>query len=99
MTARMGYTQGGRESQHTLQNTGPRRFLVIEQDIGTVDEQAAILAHLAERAPLGLAVHSGRKSLQGWFFCAGQSEDTLRKFMRYAIILGAPRFALPFVLR
>jgi hypothetical protein len=91
MSARTGHTQDGRESEHTLENTGPRRFLVIEQDAGTLDAQAAILAHLAERAPLAVAVHSGSKSLHGWFFCAGQCEDTLRSFMRHAVTLGADR--------
>ena len=91
MTSRTGLTQEGKVSGHTLENTGLRRFLVIEQDGGTVDEQAAVLLHLAERAPMALAVHSGRKSLHGWFFCAGQSEDTLHRFMRYAVILGADR--------
>jgi hypothetical protein len=91
MTARTGRTQDGKESEHTLENTGQRRFLVIEQDAGTVDEQAAILAHLAERAPLTLAVHSGSKSLHGWFFCAGQCEETLRLFMHHAVTLGADR--------
>ena len=45
--------------------------------------------HLAERAPLALAVHSGSKSLHGWFYCVGQSEERLRDFMRYAVMLGA----------
>jgi hypothetical protein len=91
MTSRKGRTQDGRQSEHTLENTGPRRFLVIEQDTGTVDEQAAVLLHLAERAPMALAVHSGNKSLHGWFYCAGQSEDRLRRFMNYAVSLGADR--------
>jgi hypothetical protein len=91
MSVRTGRTQDGKESEHSLENTGPRRFLVIEQDTGTVDEQGAILVHLAQRAPLALAVHSGSKSLHGWFFCAGQCEDTLRSFMRYAVTLGADR--------
>ncbi len=64
---------------------------MIEQDRGTVDEQAAILAHLAKHAPLALAVHSGSRSLHAWFFCAGQSENTLRGFMRCAVTLGADR--------
>ena len=91
MSSRTGRTLKGSESEHSLENTGPRRFLVIEQDAGTVDEQAAILVHLAQRAPLALAVHSGSKSLHGWFFCAGQCEDTLRSFMRAAVTLGADR--------
>jgi hypothetical protein len=38
MTSRTGRTQEGKVSEHALENTGPRRFLVIEQDTGTVDE-------------------------------------------------------------
>jgi hypothetical protein len=88
MSARTGHTQDGKESEHTLENTGQRRFLVIEQDRGSVDEQSAILLHLAARAPLALAVHSGSKSIHGWFYAAGQPEERLRPFMRYAVSLG-----------
>jgi hypothetical protein len=91
MTARTGRTQEGKQSAHTLENTGPRRFLVIEQDRGAIDEQAAVLLHLAARAPLALAVHSGSKSIHGWFYCAGQTEERLERFMRYAVSLGADR--------
>jgi hypothetical protein len=91
MTAKFGETKGGKKSQHTLSNTGPRRFLVIEQDNGSIDEQMAILAHLAKVAPLALVVHSGGKSLHGWFFCQGRSEETLRRFMNYAVSIGADR--------
>lgn len=89
MSARTGHTQDGNKSEHTLENTGPRRFLVIEQDCGSVDDQSAILLHLATRAPLALAVHSGSKSIHGWFFAAGQPEERLQAFMRYAVSLGA----------
>jgi hypothetical protein len=88
MTARVGLTQEGKQSAHALSITGPRRFLVIEQDGGTIDEQAAVLLQLAERAPLAVAVHSGSKSIHGWFYCVGQSEEKLRSFMRYAVSLG-----------
>jgi len=91
MTARIGRTQEGKESAHTLETTGPRRFLVVEQDCGTADEQAAVLLHLAERAPLAAAVHSGSKSIQGWFYCSGQPEEKLRRFMQYTVSLGADR--------
>jgi hypothetical protein len=91
MTARIGITQDEKESAHALSITGPRRFLVIEQDGGTIDEQAAVLLHLAGRAPLALAVHSGSKSIHGWFYCVGQSEEKLRRFMQYALSLGADR--------
>jgi hypothetical protein len=89
MTARIGLTQEGRESAHALSITGPRRFLVIEQDYGSIDDQAAILLHLAARAPLAIAVHSGGKSIHGWFYCAGQPEERLQGLMRYAVSLGA----------
>lgn len=89
MTVRYGQTQEGKQSEHCLENTGPRQFLVIEQDSGDADEQAAVLLHLAERAPLALAVHSGSKSFHGWFMAAGQPEDRLRRFMCYAVSLGA----------
>jgi hypothetical protein len=91
MTARIGRTQDGKESAHTLSITGPRRFLVIEQDGGTVDEQAAVLLHLAERAPLAVALHSGSKSIHGWFYCVEQPEEKLCGFIQYAVSLGADR--------
>lgn len=91
MTKRIGRTQDGKESAHTLESTGPRRFLVVEQDSGATDEQSAVLLHLAERAPLAVAVHSGSKSIHGWFYCFGQPEEKLRTFMRYAVSLGADR--------
>jgi hypothetical protein len=50
---------------------------------------AALLLHLAEKAPLALAVYSGGKSLHGWFYCAGVPEDKIFAFMRYALSLGA----------
>jgi hypothetical protein len=89
MTAQTGYTQEDKESEHSLESTGPRRFLVIEQDRGSIDEQSAILYHLAQRAPLAIAVHSGSKSLHGWFYCAGVAEEKVSRFFRYAVALGA----------
>jgi hypothetical protein len=89
MSALTGKTKDGRTSSHTLDNTGPRRFLVVEQDKGTADDQAGVLLHLATKAPLALAVHSGSKSIHGWFYCHGQPEERLRFFMRNAVEIGA----------
>jgi hypothetical protein len=89
MSAVEGVTKEGKPSRHTLSNTGPRRFLVVEFDKGTADNHSALLLHLATIGPLVLAVHSGNKSLHGWFYCAGQPEDRLYRFMRYAVSLGA----------
>ena len=47
MSALEGVTKEGKPSRHTLSNTGPRRFLVVEFDTGTPDEHAALLLHLA----------------------------------------------------
>lgn len=52
---------------------------------------AALLLHLAEKAPLALAVHSGGKSLHGWFHCASAPEERVWRFFRYAVSLGADR--------
>ncbi len=46
MSALTGKTQEGRTSARCLGNVGLRRFLVVEQDAGTLDEQAAALLHL-----------------------------------------------------
>jgi len=50
---------------------------------------AALLLHLAEKAPLAMAVYSGGKSLHGWFYCAGITEDKVSRFFHYAVSLGA----------
>lgn len=109
MSAQQGITASGNKSAHSLGNTGPRRFLVIEFDFDSSrsvaeteliaelrnegrdvpDLCAGLLLHLAERAPLALAVHSGGKSLHGWFYCVGQSEESLKRFMQRAVLLGA----------
>ncbi len=88
MSATTGLSKDGKESAHTLANTGPRRFLICEFDTGTPDEHAALLIHLAGYAPLVCAVHSGGKSLHGWFFVHGQPEEKVLKFFRYAVSLG-----------
>jgi hypothetical protein len=91
MTSETGLTQSGRESCHSLNNTGPRRFLIIEADRGSLDQQAAVIGHLGTYAPLAAVVFSGSKSLHGWFVCGRTSEDTLLKFMKHAVSLGADR--------
>lgn len=89
MLAPTGTAQDGHESPRCLDNTGPRRFLVVEFDSGDIDNQAARLLHLRTIAPLTLAVHSGGKSIHGWFYCEGVAEETLRHFMTRCVLLGA----------
>ena len=89
MKAKTGTAKAGHPSAHTLDNTGPRRFLVVEFDEGTFDKHAAVLWHLAGLAPLVLVVMSGNKSLHGWFWVDGCNEGKLRRFMEYATAHGA----------
>jgi hypothetical protein len=109
-----GINQDGILSARCLDNTGSRRFLVVEFDfnekardgvtdsewaplvrawkakgISVADACAALLYILAISAPLALVVHSGGKSLHGWFYCKGRTEAQLRPFMREAYRLGA----------
>lgn len=78
LTAPTGLTQEGKPSPRTLQNIGPRRFAVVEFDPSPdwprlpcepVDAMAAWLWKLHELTRrLACAVHSGGKSLHGWFY-------------------------------
>jgi hypothetical protein len=89
MSAVTGLTKDRKESKHTLANTGTRRFLICEFDTGTPDEHAALLLHLGTIAPLVCSVHSGGKSLHGWFYVEKSAPDKIEKFFRYAVSLGA----------
>lgn len=96
MRAMQGVTLEGNISCRTLDNVGDRRFLVVEFDLteplgdaSYQDASAALHLHLGQHAPLTLVVDSGGKSLHGWYYCAGQSEATVLRFMRYAVSLGA----------
>ena len=89
MTAVMGRNQEGEDTSRSLSNTGPRRFLVIENDVAGKEDQARILTHLAQFLPLVLVVDSAGKSLHGWYAVAGIPEPTLRVLMEYAVHLGA----------
>lgn len=96
MSARQGLNLDGEISNRCIDNTGPRRFLVIEQDkIDGVKiplhEQAAVLIHLASLWPLALVCHSGSKSLHGFFLVHGKPEEKIEGFFRYAVSLGADR--------
>lgn len=114
MRALTGKRKDGKPSVRCLDNTGPRRFLVVEFDFtgrgGSASEDALILARLAAEvpsrtapdlcaalllhligmgAPLALAVHSGGKSIHGWFPVHGRAEADLRCFFACACRLGA----------
>lgn len=89
MRAPWGVTSDGRESQRCMANTGPRQFLVVECDSSTEDTQARVLALIAQVLPLRMVVHSGGKSLHGWFAVGKVSEAILAKVFGIAVWLGA----------
>jgi hypothetical protein len=62
-----------------------------QQGLTIADACAAIVWHLHRYAPLVLAVHSGGKSVHGWFPCRGVEEDKLKPFMQYTVLVGADR--------
>jgi hypothetical protein len=89
MSRPTGLTKEGNTSARCLDNTGPRRYLVVEFDRIMPDKQAAVLLHLADRAPLAMVVSSGNKSLHGWFYTNGCNVVALDSFFTYAVQLGA----------
>lgn len=89
MSALYGRTLAGKVSKKSNNNTGPRRYQVVEFDSGTADEHATIARELGRFAPLVLCVHSGGKSLHSWFKVEAWDEDKQRQFFDYAVSLGA----------
>ena len=89
MSSIWGETQGGDRSQHTLSNTGPRKYLVVEFDAGEHAEHAAFLHNLHRIIPITMVVHSGNKSLHGWFHVEGMPETKQVSFFDEATQLGA----------
>ena len=98
MSARYGVPRsGGRRSARTLDNTGPRKYLVIEcdftpeqaADIGRTTQEAclAVISHLSAYEDLVCVVDSAGKSVHGWFVARGEPIS----FMQYAVALGADK--------
>jgi hypothetical protein len=59
------------------------------EGISLLDAQAALLWHLSQYESLVMVIHSGSKSLHGWFLALGRPEEELLDFMRLAVRLGA----------
>jgi hypothetical protein len=96
--ARSGHTQAGKPSSRCKEMFPVRRYVVIELDPPATDDperkshyfdvQSSILHHLAHRAPLAMVVHSGGKSLHGWFTASRRERDN-EGLIDYAVLLGA----------
>jgi hypothetical protein len=102
MTSHFGLTMNGKNSAHSLANTGERNYLVIECDynadevrqlanwgVSAIDAGAAVLGWLLHYLPLAVATWSGGKSIHGWFAVRGVSDEFLARFWRVAFALGA----------
>lgn len=85
MNARTGITATGKTSEHTLENTGERRFIVVDLDEPPPHEHATILWKLAEFREPALVLSTGGKGLHAWFPVADDDET----FWNYAVVLGA----------
>jgi hypothetical protein len=102
MAAKYGKNKDGRYTDRCLDNTGPRRWLVIEFDPGEtkkelmceLNKQAMLHWYLKTSAKalrwptLKLVIFSGGKSLHGWYGPV-DDEDLARELMAYAVMLGA----------
>ena len=89
MSSIWGVSQGGKRSQHTLDNTGPRKYLVVEFDKGEHADHAAFLHNLHRIIPITMVVHSGNKSLHGWFHVEDMPETKQIGFFNEATKVGA----------
>lgn len=91
MSALTGRTQDGKVSAHTLANTGPRRYFVVDQDAGSIAHQVQVILYLRQFAPLVMVLHSGGKSLHAWFNTERNGPAAADSFMRLAVSLGADK--------
>jgi hypothetical protein len=104
MLAKVGKTQDGKASAHTLEATGRRVYQIIEFDFQAdhpltaewttagftvADACAALRLHLARLQPLACVTSSGGKSLHGWYLVHALGELAQRAFMADAVRLGA----------
>lgn len=62
-----------------------------EKDVAVWDLCASLHLHLSAYRRLAMVVHSGGKSLHGWYPCDDQTDSDLLGFMQYAVSLGADR--------
>jgi hypothetical protein len=77
-------------------NMGKSLYQVIEFDQDSLEDQWKLLWKLDEELPLGMVVHSGHKSLHGWFPCFHLGRREIRSFVRLATELGAdPMLRIP----
>ena len=91
MRAKWGINKKGEKSKRCLDNTGARKYAVIEFDSGALNLHAALHWHLSSYAPLVCVVFSARKSLHGWYLMEGEPDDKVEGFFDYAVSLGCDK--------
>jgi hypothetical protein len=104
MIAAFGHASNGKLSQHSLEATGLRVYLVIEHDFESkepavdywigegrsiIDVCAAVHNYLASLMPLCCVNFTGNKGLHGFYLVAGVPESETLAFMYTAAGLGA----------
>lgn len=89
MKSEKGLTQNGDLKGRSKANVLRRILLIVEFDKNPHSEQVALIAHLAQFAPLRYVLDSGNKSLHAGVEVRDMSEKQLREFMDYAVRLGA----------
>ena len=78
MTAQTGRTQDGKESEHSLENTGPSRFLIVESGQGGRSTNKPLFWPTSRSGRRWRWPSKRRQIVHGWFYCAGQAERLLR---------------------
>jgi hypothetical protein len=85
-----GLTKFGKVSQRCLDMIPARWYLPVEFDSGlSLDDQCRVHFCLARQRELRMLVYSGGKSIHGWYHVSGIPEEENKKFMQFAISLGA----------
>ena len=91
MTSKTGTTVEGKVSAHTKDNTGERIYLVVEFDQASTTDQFSFHKYLSSKMPLVLMLHSGGKSIHGWYYVEGREDEEIKSFFDLACQLGADR--------
>lgn len=96
MRSEHGRTGTGEISARTKANAttdAARRYVILEFDTReTVEEQAAVLSSISTpAAPLVMAVHSGGKSVHGWYYVKNISMSQRECLFMFGAYLGADR--------
>jgi hypothetical protein len=90
MSARRGQRRDGTgEGAHTLSNTGPRRYIVVDfDDYAGPDIHAGAAWHLGSLMPLAMVVSTGGKGLHAWYKVGGLADEKIKPFFSLAVECG-----------